>query len=196
MSEYFESVLISRSTPEHVAVKLGGECSCKHCTNGCKFGSGIFKKDEEKKLAKHLSISEEELYNDYLEETELFNTKLFKPKVIKKDKPYGKCIFFDEGTELCKVYPVRPLLCKVATGHEHGEHMYAWFLLNHLVNTEDPESIRQYSTYLKFNKTIYGGRLHELIKDKDKLKKILSYEILRKETKSKEQAKLVPRRHK
>jgi Fe-S-cluster containining protein len=179
MTEYFESVLISKSTPEHVAVKMGGECTCKHCTNGCKFGSGMFKKGEEKKLARHLSVSEEELYEKYLEEIELFNTKLFKPKTIKKDKPYGKCIFFDDEKELCKIYPVRPLLCKVATGHEHGQQMYSWFILNHLVNPEDPESIRQYSTYLKFKKTIPGGKLHELIKDKDKLKKILSYEILK-----------------
>lgn len=179
MTEYFDSIIISKSAPENVAINLGGECKCKHCTNGCKFGSGIFKKDEEKKLAKHLNISEKELFENYLEEVDLFNTKLFKPKVIKKDKPYGKCIFFDEETELCQVYPVRPLLCKVATGHEHGEHMYSWFMLNHLVNTEDPESIRQYATYLKFKKTIHGGKLHELIKDKDKLKKILSYEIFK-----------------
>jgi Fe-S-cluster containining protein len=179
MTQYFESVLISKSTPEEEAIKLGGECKCRHCTNGCKFGSGVFKKEEEKKLAKHLNIDEEKLKDKFLEKTKLFNTELFKPKVIKEDKPYGKCIFFDEENETCKIYPVRPLQCKVATGHSHGPQMHTWFILNHFVNPEDPESIRQYASYLKFNKTIPGGKLHELIKDKDKLKKILSYKILK-----------------
>lgn len=53
-------------------------------------------------------------------------------------------------------------------------------MLNYLVNKDDPESIRQYSTYLKSGgKTIEGGKLEELVPDKEKLKKILSFEQLR-----------------
>jgi len=53
-------------------------------------------------------------------------------------------------------------------------------MLNYLVNKNDPESIRQYAAYLKSGgKTIPGGKLEELIPDKEKLKKILNFEQLK-----------------
>ena len=54
------------------------------------------------------------------------------------------------------------------------ERSFGQEVLNH-----DPESIRQYSTYLRENKTIPGGALLELVPDKIKLRKTLNHEILK-----------------
>ena len=54
-----------------------------------------------------------------------------------------------------------------------------WFTLNHFVNVDDPESIRQWAVYLKTHDTIQGGSLEELVPDKKLLKKILNYEIIK-----------------
>ncbi len=177
---YFNSLFISSLTPEKVAIKLAGECKCDKCNHGCKYGAGAFKKGEEKKLAKFLKLNEKELKDKYLEEIELFNTKLLRPKILKEQgKPYGKCVFFDDEKNICKVHKAKPLQCKIASGHAHGEQMHTWFILNHFVNPDDPESIRQYAEYLKHNKTIPGGALLELVPNKIKLRKIINYEILR-----------------
>jgi len=51
-------------------------------------------------------------------------------------------------------------------------------MLNHFVNKDDAESIRQFASYLKTGgKTLEGAELKDLVTDKDKLKKILSFEI-------------------
>jgi hypothetical protein len=52
-------------------------------------------------------------------------------------------------------------------------------MLNHFVKPDDPESVRQWSVYLKTQPTIGGGELKDLVKDKERLAKILSYEIFR-----------------
>ncbi len=56
-------------------------------------------------------------------------------------------------------------------------------MLNYLVNPDDPESIRQWKMFLTQNNPIPGGSLKELVHDEEKLKKILSYEILKNENK-------------
>lgn len=113
-----------------------------------------------------------------MEEKELFNKKLLRPRLKTKDKPYGECIFFSNNG--CSIQKVKPLQCRVGNCNEYGEQLSIWFMLNYLVDKDDPESIRQYSAYLKSGgKTIPGGKLEDLVPDKNKLKRILEFEDIR-----------------
>ena len=62
---------------------------------------------------------------------------------------------------------------------DYGPDLIQWFRLNFILNPHDPEAIRQYSTFLRFNNTIPGGKLEDFVKDKEILNKILNYTILR-----------------
>jgi Fe-S-cluster containining protein len=167
---------ITAKTPLKDVLKLAKDCNkCGHC---CKYSSGYLAKGEEKKIAEFLGITEQELKEKFLEEGEKFNTKLLRPKQIKKDKPYGECVFLDKK-EGCSIQEVKPLHCKIGNCNEHGEALHLWFTLNYFVNKSDPESIRQWATYLKTHPTLPGGNLEELVPDKKQLNKILNFEILR-----------------
>ena len=173
--------MITKNTPLKQILKLAPACKCEACSHGCRYGSGLLAKGDEKKLASYLNISEEQLKEKFLEEVERFNTKLLKPKLIRNAKEaYGKCIFYD-NEKGCTVHDAKPLECKTSMGcKDYGEELSIWFMLNHAVNADDPESIRQYSQYLKSGgKTIIGAQLNKLILDKDRLKKILGYVILK-----------------
>ena len=162
-------------------LKLAPACRCKACSHGCKLGSGLLAKGDEKRLALYLKISEEDLKEKFLEEVERFNTKLLRPKLIRNKKEvYGKCIFYDDEKG-CTVHEAKPLECKTSMGcKEYGEELSIWFMLNHAVNKDDPESIRQYSQYLRSGgKTLQGAQLNDFVPDKNKLKKILDYGILK-----------------
>lgn len=169
---------ITKNLPKDVVLDLGNY-KCDKCISCCEYGSGYLVEDDAKKLSLFLGISEDELKEKYLEEVDLFNTKLFRPKLLRKEgKPHGKCVFLDKKG--CKVHQAKPTLCKVGNCSEHGEDLQIWFILNHAVNTSDPESIRQFASYLKAGgKTLPGGTLNEMVPDKNKLKKILNYEVLR-----------------
>jgi len=166
---------ITKLTPLKEVLELSKEC--KNCSLCCRYGSGFILKEELPRIAKFLNISQEKLKQNYLEEVELFNKKLFKPRTIKLDKPYGHCIFL--GNNGCRIHEVKPLHCRISNCNEYGEDLNQWFLLNYIINPNDPESIRQWANFVKFNEVIPGGNLHELIKDKEILKKILNYEILK-----------------
>ena len=157
---------------------LAHPCKCEACTVGCRHGSGFLIDEDVPKIARILGISEEELKKSFLEEIEKFNTKRYRPKILRKGKPYGKCIFYDEKIG-CKVHAAKPLECKVSMGcKDYGEQISLWFMLNHFVNKDDAESVRQYASYLKSGgKTLEGGKLEQLVPDKEKLRKILSFEI-------------------
>jgi len=167
---------ITKNTPISEILKLSQECrQCGHC---CSHGSGFLIGDDLKNIAEFLGVTEKEVKEEYLEEKELFNTKLLRPKLIKRDKPYGKCIFLEN--KKCKIHKVKPLQCRVGNCNEYGERLSIWFMLNYLVNNEDPESIRQYAAYLKSGgKTIPGGKLEELVPAKERLRKILNFEELK-----------------
>lgn len=167
--------MITRKTKLSTVLKIGEECEkCSHC---CSHGSGFLVGEDVKKIARFLKISEEELKKKYLEEITLFNTTLFRPKLKKDGKPYGKCVFLGKD---CKIHKVKPLQCKIGNCKEEGEELSLWFMLNYQLNDKDPESIRQYAVYLKAGgKTLEGGKLDEICKDKGKLKKILGYEVLK-----------------
>ena len=167
---------ITRQAKLSDVLKLGQKCSQNN--NCCRHGSGCLIGEDKKKISKFLGITEEKLIREYLDEKELFNTKVLKPKLKSKEKPYGECIFFDGKG--CSIHDVKPLQCRVGNCGENGEGLSIWFMLNYLVNKDDPESIRPYHTYLKSGgKAIKGGKLQELVPDKEKLKQILSFEILK-----------------
>lgn len=179
-----KKITINAYTPLKKILGLGSVCrKCGHC---CSHGSGFLIKKDHKRIAKALGISEKKLKERYLEEIEKFNTRLYRPKLKKfegkENLPYGKCVFLKEkGTEmLCKIHKVKPLQCKVGNCSKHGEKLNLWFTLSYFLNENDPESIRQYAVYLKSGgKTLKGAELNKLIKDKEKLNKILNYKILR-----------------
>lgn len=172
--------MLAKNTPLKEVLKLAHPCRCDACTVGCRHGSGFLADEDLRKIAEFLNIEEEVLKKEFLEEVEKFNTKKFRPKILRKGKPYGKCIFFDENIG-CKIHEAKPLECRVSMGcKDYGEQISLWFMLNHFVNSNDAESIRQYSTYLKSGgKTLEGAELKDLVPDWEKLKKILSFQILK-----------------
>ncbi|MBL7055076.1 YkgJ family cysteine cluster protein [Candidatus Woesearchaeota archaeon] len=172
--------MIKKNTELKEILKLTNDCKCEACESGCGFGSGILIEGEEKKIAEFLGISEEELKKKYLEEVEEFNKKFLRPKIKRGEKPYGPCIFFDEKQK-CKIHKVKSMQCKLSMSCKpYGEDLMLWFMLNHIIDKDDPESIRQFASYLTSGgRTLEGGHLEELVPDKEKLNKILKFEILK-----------------
>ena len=173
-----EKKRLTKDTPVNEVLTLSNPCKCEACTVGCKHGSGFLVEEDIPRIAKFMNLPEDFLKKEFLEEVEKFNTKRFRPRILRKDKPYGKCIFFDEEIG-CKVHEVKPLECKISMGcKDYGEQLSVWFMLNHFVNKDDAESIRQFASYLKTSgKTLEGAELKDLVPDKEKLRKILSFEI-------------------
>ena len=167
--------MITAQTPRDKILELGRICEQKN--NCCRFGSGFLAPDDFEIIAKKLKIGVDELKEKYLESQTMFNKTLFRPKLIKKGKPFGCCIFFENG---CKIHKVKPLQCKTGNCSKNGEELSAWFLVNYIVDKDDPESIRQYASYIKSGgKVIKGGKLEDIVPNAKKLAKILNYEILR-----------------
>ncbi|MFH1850265.1 MAG: YkgJ family cysteine cluster protein [archaeon] len=165
---------IFKDTPKRTVERIGRECGkCGHC---CKYGSGIIRGKEAATIAKYLSLAEEEFSKRYLEPLTRFNAKNFRFQLITKGRPYGRCIFLENRE--CKIQEVKPLYCRIGSCNEHGGKLLMWYSLNYLVNPDDPESLRQWAQFVRYNRPIRGGKLSELVPDKDRLKKILSCEIL------------------
>ena len=174
-----EQIKLTKNNPVKEILKLAYPCKCNACNNGCKYGSGFLVDEDIPRIAEHLGITEEVLKKKFLEEVEKFNTKKYRPRILRKDVPYGKCIFFDESRG-CKIHTVKPLECKISMGcKDYGEQLSLWFMLNNFVNENNAESVRQFATYLKSGgKTLEGAQLENLVPNKRKLKKILSFETL------------------
>jgi Fe-S-cluster containining protein len=179
-----DSIFLTKKTPLSYVEKLLDDCNkCGHC---CSYSSGFFLDEDIKKISNKIGMKKNDFIEKFLEEKEIFNTKVHQSKIIKENekskkntKHYGKCIFLDEHKE-CSIHDVKPLHCRIATGCKTiGEQIHVWFLLNYLVNSNNPESIRQWAKYLEVNKTIPGGKLIELVEDKEKLSKMLNYELLK-----------------
>lgn len=151
---------------------------CDSCGNCCSFGSGLVLESEIPRIASFLNIEPEKFKKDCLIETEMFNTKVFKIKPIKKaDKPYGPCMLLEDNR--CKIHDVKPLHCKICNC-KNDDNLHTWFMVNYLVNPHDPESIRQYHAYIKTGgKVLEGAELETLFPNKQLLKDILSYERLK-----------------
>jgi Fe-S-cluster containining protein len=176
--EDIPSFSITKQTPIMDVLKLGKTCDrCGHC---CSFGSGYFLNDDIESISRSIGIPKDEFIKEFLEEHEAFNTKIHKAKLNRqKNRPYGSCTFFrpEEG---CTIHSKKPLHCAVAKGcGEHGQALSIWFALNYLVNPADPESVRQWASYLKVHPTIPGGELRHLVKDERLLKDILNYQKLK-----------------
>ena len=171
------TINITKSTPLKDILKIGEQCDkCGRC---CSFGSGFIMESEIPQIAAFLKMKKEDLIKDQLEETEIFHTKMFKFKIKrKKDKPYGPCIFLDDNK--CKIQNIKPLHCRIGNCKEHGDDLHTWFIINYCLNIYDPESIRQYNSYLETGgRRIPGAELDKLFPDKKMLSQILSYERLK-----------------
>lgn len=167
---------IAKETSIKKVLELG-KISCNDCDHCCRFGGGYLLPEEIKEASKKLGLSEEEFKKDYIEETERFNTKLFRFKSIKEKNNYGPCIFLKN--KKCAIHEFKPLYCRIGTCSKDGGEITKWFDVNFCVNANDPESIRQYASFLKSSTAIDGGELKELVEDEKKLKKILSYRVLK-----------------
>ena len=119
-------------------LKLASPCQCNACNHGCKFGSGSLVGDDAKNIAKFLNISESDLKKGFLEEIELLNKKLLRPKLIReKSKPYGRCVFFDDEKG-CTIHEVKPLECRTSIQcKDYGEELSVWFMVNHVIDPND-----------------------------------------------------------
>jgi Fe-S-cluster containining protein len=182
---YPKNVLITRFSPVKEVLEHGKKCDKSgHC---CSFSGGNVLEHELDVLANHFNISKNDFIQKYLDEKISFNTKHYKFKSKHKIKlknkkitnlPFGPCVFLGED-KLCTIHEIKPLHCKVGSCcHNSGEQLSLWFALNHFVNSNDAESIRQWAQYLKTHPTIPGGELEELVPDKKRLNKILNYEEL------------------
>ncbi|MBI1969091.1 YkgJ family cysteine cluster protein [Candidatus Woesearchaeota archaeon] len=172
---------ITKNTPLKQVLAVGHPCKCHKCEHGCTMGSGFLVEEDIPRLAKYLQMSEEELKERLLEKEEKFNTTLWRPKILKeKGKPYGQCIFFNEKHG-CSIHEVKPLQCKVSMGcSPYAEELDVWFTLNHFLNPYDPESVRQYASYLEAGgKTLPEAELQVVVPDKILLRKILNFEIVK-----------------
>jgi len=172
---------ITRKTPKQDAIKYGN-CdkgkACTSCSHACTMSSGFLVGDDFAKLAKHLGVTEAKLKMNWLESVRLYNKTMWRPKLLRESgKPYGRCVFFDDH-ENCTIHAIKPLHCKVSTCGTYGEQLSQWFMLNHVIDANDPVAVREWAQTLKHHPTIPGGELHEIITDEDKLKKVLGYEIL------------------
>lgn len=124
-----DTTVQTKSTKEELE-NLTSTCTqCGHC---CRFGSGFLLESDIKPLAEYLSVSVDELKENYLEETTLLTKTLYRPKLIKHDKKtYGTCVFLKDSR--CSVYPVRPLYCRIGTGcMNHADRIWQWFLYHHV----------------------------------------------------------------
>src|SRR3989338_5682755 len=165
-----ETAVVTRSTPLNVIEELADTpCKSLNCTKCCEYGTGTALPFDLKSIAQHFGITEDALKEKYFEPNTKYNKTHRRQKMLAK--PFGPCVFLSK--EGCTIHEVKPTGCRLSSWNQHGEQLSDWFDLNYFVNNTDPESIRQWSHKLKFTSTIPGGKLHELVPDKEKLKKIL-----------------------
>lgn len=171
--------MINYYTTEEKISKLVHPCRCNKCENPCKFGSGAFIGDETKYAAKFFGITKLEFEKKYTENLTKFNTTLKRPIILRQeDKPYGNCIFYEENKG-CKIHKVKPYECKIAMGcKKYGEELITWFDLKYFFNPEDPESVKQFKTYVDSGGHVLEGV--ELEKFQEKLEQTKDFKHLKK----------------
>lgn len=171
--------VICKDTSLSTIRKLAPACKCGACSHGCTMGSGFLAEGDTKRIANFLNITEEQLKERWLEEVDAFNQKHHRPKILRASKPYGKCIFYD-SEKGCTVHPVKPLQCKISMGCKpYSEDLHAWFVLNHMIDKNDAESLRQYNIYLETGgAAIPGGSMEDIMPNNETREKILNYEVL------------------
>ncbi len=170
-------IRITKDTPLRTLKEAGKDC--RMCGSCCTRGAGFLIPDDLPRIARLLQISEKEMKEKYLDEIEMFHTKAFKPKTLKKNKPYGNCIFHDKEKQ-CTIHVAKPFQCIITNCGELAEQAIQWLYLNYFVNPDDPESVRQWASFLKHKEwVIEGGNLHELVTDRKRLKQILNYGVMK-----------------
>ena len=186
---------IEKNTPKKEILKLSTKC--KQCGKCCTIGVGFVKENETQKIADKLKITIEELKKNYLEEHNIFNKGVYKPKQEKSktksmvfeleenpekvyfnELPTGPCVFLKEN--MCEIHDCKPLHCKVGNCNKHGEELTEWYYSNQLVDYDDPQSVREWQTRITFKPTIKGANPKEQM-DEELLKKIVNYKIFTKE---------------
>ena len=169
--------MITKHTPEKEVIQHASTCpvstDCKSCGQCCQYGTGCLIDEDIPKIAKFLGITEEKLKNTYLESVEKFNKTLWKPKTLKK--PFGPCVFYKHG-EGCGIHKVKPKQCKIGSWNNESDLLVQWFYLNYVVDTDDPESVRQWVSYCQHQERVIPGGKPEEIVDKKKLKEIMGYD--------------------
>lgn len=147
--------MIHKDTPLKDILKLAAPCMCRSCSHGCKLGSGFLAGDDSKNMAKFLEISEEELKSNYLEEAVMFNKRMLRPRLLRKEKmPFGRCVFYSDEFG-CTVHEAKPLQCKTSMGcKDYGEELSIWFMMNYILEPKDYRSMEEFRQYVKC-----GGRL-------------------------------------
>jgi len=177
MKNEIPTIAITKLTPKEKVLELA-KVECNECTHCCGFGGGFLLEDDMERISDFLELSKEEFRQKYTEEFEKFNTTLQRLKSDNPKKIHSPCVFMDKE-EKCMVHQAKPLHCMISSCNKYGEMLEQWFTLNFFVNLNDPESIRQWASYLKTHDTIQGGSLEELVPDKEMLRKILNYKILK-----------------
>ena len=168
-------ISITKDSPLKMVRSLGE--ACRKCGSCCSHGTGFLVPDDIPRIAKFLNITEDKLKELYLEEKDMFNTKAWKPKTIKK--PFGPCVFY-EKKEGCTIHIAKPFQCMITNCGPYSEQAIQWLYLNYFVNSDDPESVRQWASYLKHKEwVIEGGNRDDIVPDKVRLKKILGYDIVK-----------------
>jgi hypothetical protein len=169
--------MLTYNTTVENALKLGHPCRCKVCENSCNFGSGVLANGDLAKLAGFFGLSEEKTKETYLEEIEKFGTKRLRPKLLReKDNPYGRCIFYEKDIG-CKVHKVKPLECSIAMGcKSYGEELIIWFDEKHFLDPKNPESLRQYKTYIEAGGKVLPGAELENIASKEQIDKMMKFD--------------------
>lgn len=165
-------MIITKDTKRPALIRAA---ECRQCGNCCSHGTGIVLEREIPRIAKHLRMSKRKFADKYLVSAEMFHTPVHKIRQEKSDLPSGSCTFFRDGK--CQIHLVKPLFCKITTCASHGDEAVVWYYLNHLVNPDDPQSVREWAQYLTVGKNIPGGELDQLVPDKKRLRKMLDYKI-------------------
>jgi len=167
-------MIITRNTPKEEVLALGKEC--KRCGKCCSFGAGFAQFDELPKIADFLKINIDDLKKDYFDEKNIFNKRVYEPKLKKSDgMPFGPCIFMK--ADICTIHDVKPLHCMVGNCNRYGEDISEWYTVNYLVDIKSPESIRQWKARVDLKPTIKGAAPAEMV-GKKKLKQIIEYKLI------------------
>jgi Fe-S-cluster containining protein len=148
------------ATSPQEAAQLGSAC----CRKGtcCRMGSGIVRDEELPAIASAVGVSVEELKHDFLERHSRFGTTHWRFRMRTNGKPYGPCVFFDEGATACTIHDVKPLYCRVGICDHNGAGLMQWYNARYFLNLDDPNSIREYAIATKGG-TIPGASVKELV---------------------------------
>jgi Fe-S-cluster containining protein len=99
------------------------ECQCDTCKEECSFNPGWFLPGEAEKAAKHLNMSLQDFFKQYLginwwEADHKTDNDIFvlAPAIVDMEAgqeypsdPRGQCVFLEKG--LCKIHAVKPFEC-------------------------------------------------------------------------------------